>query len=59
MALGVQGRDVLGPVVGHSMSWTAAGLAAGLAASFGLLRFLGTLLYGVRPIDPPCSVPSR
>jgi putative ABC transport system permease protein len=52
MALGAQGRDVLGLVVGHSLAWTAAGLAAGLAASFGLLRFLGTLLYGVRPIDP-------
>jgi putative ABC transport system permease protein len=52
MALGAQSRDVLWLVIGHSLSWTAAGLAAGLAASFGLLRFLGTLLYGIRPLDP-------
>jgi putative ABC transport system permease protein len=52
MALGAQGRDVLRLVVGQGLSWTAAGLLAGLAASFGLLRFLRTLLYGVEPTDP-------
>ena len=52
MALGAQSRDVLSLVVGRSVSWTLAGLAAGLVASLGLLRFLGTLLYGVAPIDP-------
>jgi putative ABC transport system permease protein len=52
VALGARSRDVLGLMIGHSLSWTAAGLGAGLAASFGLLRFLGNLLYGVRPLDP-------
>ncbi|HTG61024.1 MAG TPA: hypothetical protein VMG63_16640, partial [Terriglobia bacterium] len=29
-----------------------AGVAIGLAGSFGLMRFLSSLLYGVRPFDP-------
>jgi putative ABC transport system permease protein len=52
MALGAQEHDVLGLFMRHGMSWTVAGLAAGLVASFGLLRFLRTLLYGVTPLDP-------
>jgi putative ABC transport system permease protein len=52
MALGAQEHDVLGLIMRHGMSWTVAGLAAGLVASFGLLRFLRTLLYGVTPLDP-------
>ena len=51
MALGAQPRDVLRLVVGHSMWWTLAGLAAGLVASFGMLRLLGSLLYGVGSSD--------
>jgi putative ABC transport system permease protein len=52
MALGARSRDVLTMVVGRSLSWTLAGLGVGLVASLGLLRLLGTLLYGVRPLEP-------
>ena len=52
MALGAQTRDVLGLVIGDSLSWTLAGVAAGVIASFGLLQFLRTLLFGVTPTDP-------
>ena len=52
VALGAQSRDVLKLVVGHSLFWTLTGVAVGLGASIGLLRFLGTLLYGVTPTDP-------
>ena len=52
VALGARATDVLRLVIGHSLSWTLAGIAAGVAASLGLLRFLRTLLFGVTPADP-------
>lgn len=52
MALGAQPRDVLRLLVGDSMGWTVAGVAAGLVGSFGLLRYLQSLLYDVRATDP-------
>jgi putative ABC transport system permease protein len=52
MALGAQRGDVLRLVLGQSLIWTLAGVVAGLAAAFGLLRFLDTLLYGIKPADP-------
>jgi putative ABC transport system permease protein len=51
LALGARRQDVLRLVVGQGLSWTLAGLTAGLAASFGLLGFLRSLLYGVQPTD--------
>jgi putative ABC transport system permease protein len=52
MALGAESGDVLRLVIGHSLWWTLAGVVAGVVASFGLLRLLGTLVYGVAPTDP-------
>jgi putative ABC transport system permease protein len=52
MALGAQHRDVLRLILGQSLAWTMLGVAAGVAASFGLLRFLDTLLFGIEPTDP-------
>jgi putative ABC transport system permease protein len=52
MALGAQRRDVLRLVLSQSLVWTAVGIVVGLAAAFGLLRFLDTLLYGIKPADP-------
>ena len=52
MALGAESKDVLRLVVGQSMTWMAAGLIVGLIASLGLVRMLGSLLYGVTPTDP-------
>ena len=52
MALGAQRVDVLRLVLGQSLIWTLVGVVCGLAAAFGLLRFLDTLLYGIKPADP-------
>jgi putative ABC transport system permease protein len=52
MALGATRRDVLGLVVREGMALATVGSVAGLAAALGLTRFLSSLLYGVRPIDP-------
>ncbi len=52
IALGAQTRDVLGLVLGHSLSWTMIGVGVGIVASFGLLRLLRTLIFGVTPTDP-------
>ncbi|HWU40496.1 MAG TPA: FtsX-like permease family protein [Candidatus Acidoferrum sp.] len=52
IALGARSADVLRLVVGQGVRLVLAGLGIGLAGSFGLIRFLSTLLYGVRPSDP-------
>jgi putative ABC transport system permease protein len=52
VALGARPADVLRLVIGHSLAWTLLGVGAGLAASFGLLRYLATMVYGVTPTDP-------
>ena len=52
MALGARRADVLKLVFGHGFAVTSIGLAVGLAAAFGLTRFLSSLLYGIRPNDP-------
>ena len=52
IALGAQSGDVLRLVLGHSLAWTLAGVILGIAGALGLLRFLGTLLYGVTASDP-------
>jgi predicted permease len=51
LALGAGQRDVLRLVVGHGMLLTLLGIAAGLAAAFGLTRLMRTMLYGVSPTD--------
>jgi putative ABC transport system permease protein len=52
MALGADTRHVLQLVVGHSLWWTLVGVVGGIVASFGLLRTLQTLVFGVSPTDP-------
>jgi putative ABC transport system permease protein len=51
MALGAARRDVLAMVLRQAAVLAGAGLAAGLAASFTLTRFLATLLFDVRTTD--------
>ena len=52
MALGAGQPAVLKLVVRQGLSLALIGIVIGLAASLGLTRFLQSLLYGVRPIDP-------
>src|SRR5579863_3761552 len=56
MALGAQAGNVLRDVVGKGITLAATGVAIGSAASFEVTRFLGTLLYDVKPSDPKTLV---
>ena len=75
MALGARKGDVLRLVVSQGIVLALVGGGLGLVAAFGVTRYLGTLLYGVRPIDAltfvavgillfavavaACSIPAR
>jgi putative ABC transport system permease protein len=51
MALGATRKDVLLRTLRYALTVAAAGIACGLTASIGLTRFLGSLLYDVKPLD--------
>jgi putative ABC transport system permease protein len=53
VALGAQRRDVMKLVLSSGLALVAVGVAAGLVAALAATRFLGTLLFGVSPVDPP------
>ena len=50
-ALGARSGDVLRLVVGQGLGLVLLGVAIGVG-TFGLMRFVSGLLYGVRPTDP-------
>lgn len=52
VALGAQPLDIFKMVIRHGMRLTGVGLAVGVAAAFGLTRFLTGLLYHVNATDP-------
>jgi ABC-type antimicrobial peptide transport system permease subunit len=52
MALGAQRADVVGMVVGESMTLVLIGLAAGLGIALAAGRFVKALLYGLSATDP-------
>jgi ABC-type antimicrobial peptide transport system permease subunit len=52
MALGADGRRVVGTVLRRGMGTVAVGLAVGLVAAAAATRLLGGLLYGVGAGDP-------
>ena len=51
MALGATNENVLWLVLAHGLRLTLAGVALGLAASFALTRYLGSMLLGVTSTD--------
>jgi len=51
-ALGASRGDTVSLLVVQALRMTLAGLAIGMAASFGLTRLLNTQLFGVKPSDP-------
>ncbi|HBY62287.1 MAG TPA: multidrug ABC transporter substrate-binding protein [Solibacterales bacterium] len=52
IALGAAQAQVERMFVGHGLTLTAVGLAAGLAIAFSLTRLIAALLYEVSPLDP-------
>ncbi len=52
MALGAERRDVLRQVITRGLLLTVVGVVLGVAASFGLTRFISSQLYGVSATDP-------
>jgi ABC-type antimicrobial peptide transport system permease subunit len=52
MALGARAADVLRLMLGSELRAPLAGMAAGLLVAGAAARLLGSLLYGVSPIDP-------
>ncbi|MEI9978110.1 MAG: ABC transporter permease [Edaphobacter sp.] len=58
MALGARTRQVLWMILGESSSLAVFGIAIGLAAAFGLTRFVRAMLYGLGPTDPATFIPA-
>ena len=51
MALGASKEDILRLVLGHGLRMTLAGVGLGLVASYGLTRYLKSMLLGVTSTD--------
>jgi predicted permease len=52
MALGAQLPTLTGMFVKQGMLLTGIGVVAGLLVSFGVMRFMSSLLFGVKVMDP-------
>jgi predicted permease len=52
MALGAQRQVLTGMFVRQGLALTGIGVACGLVAAILLMRFMSTLLFGVKPFDP-------
>jgi putative ABC transport system permease protein len=52
MALGAERRDVLRLILRGGFALAVAGVAVGVGAAVALTRYIASLLYGVRAIDP-------
>jgi putative ABC transport system permease protein len=52
MALGARQQDMLQLIVWQGLKLAVIGVGLGLAASYGLTRVLGSMLFGVKASDP-------
>jgi ABC-type antimicrobial peptide transport system permease subunit len=52
MALGASRSQVLGLVLGRGIRLVTLGVVIGIGMALGLARYLQSLLYGIRPVDP-------
>jgi putative ABC transport system permease protein len=52
MALGAEPQNVLFMVIKQALEVTLIGVGLGVAASFGLMRLIRRMLFGVNPSDP-------
>jgi putative ABC transport system permease protein len=52
MALGAQGRQVLGMVLAQGAGLVMVGLVLGVVLALALRRILSGMLFGVAPTDP-------
>jgi ABC-type antimicrobial peptide transport system permease subunit len=52
MALGATQSQVVGIVVWQASVWIGVGAAAGILGSLVVARWIGSMLFGVRPNDP-------
>ena len=52
LALGADPSDIRSLVMREGLTWTVTGIATGMLASLVMVRYLDTLLYGVRARDP-------
>jgi len=53
MALGARPQDVLGLVVGESITLVVVAISVGLVGAWALTRYVQFLLYGITPLDGP------
>jgi putative ABC transport system permease protein len=53
VALGAESEDVLEMVVREGFKLAGFGVAIGIVAALLSTRYLATLLYGIKPTDPP------
>jgi ABC-type antimicrobial peptide transport system permease subunit len=51
MAMGAQRSELTGMFVRHGLTLAAVGVGFGLVAALIFMRFLSSLLFGVKPID--------
>jgi putative ABC transport system permease protein len=52
MALGAGKGDILRMILSQGFALVVAGIVLGLAAAFGLSRFIANMLFGMTPADP-------
>jgi ABC-type antimicrobial peptide transport system permease subunit len=51
-ALGASRRRILALIVGQGVGVTVLGIAIGLGGAFAASRIIGSMLFGVSPLDP-------